>query len=73
MADRTAPSPTKSLAHCTNRRKRWANALPNVAKEWAQRTDARGLPGTRLVKAYMDELRKLPGADKEIARSWDRE
>ncbi|MBI2320020.1 MAG: TRAP transporter substrate-binding protein DctP [Betaproteobacteria bacterium] len=54
-------------------RKRWASAMPNVAKEWAQRTDARGLPGTRLVKAYMDELRKIPGADKEIARHWDRE
>ncbi len=54
-------------------RKRWASAMPNVAKEWAQRTDARGLPGTRLIKAYMDELRKIPGADKEIARNWDRE
>lgn len=54
-------------------RKRWAGAMPNVAKEWAQRTDARGLPGTRLVKAYMDEIRKIPGADTEIARHWDRE
>lgn len=54
-------------------RKRWAFALPNVAKEWAQRMDAQGLPGTRLVKAYMDELRKLTGAGNELVRHWDRE
>ena len=54
-------------------RKRWAYNLPNIAKEWAARLDKRGQPGTKLLKAYMDELRALPGANKDIVRHWDRE
>ena len=54
-------------------RKRWAYRLPNIAKEWAGRLDKRGQPGTKLLTAYMDELRALPGAKKDIVRHWDRE
>lgn len=54
-------------------RKRWAFNLPNIAKEWAERLDERGEPGTKLLKAYMDELRALPEGSKEIVRHWDRE
>lgn len=56
-----------------NERKRWAMNLPNIAKEWAKRQDKRGLPGTKLLKAYMDEVRALPNAKNDIVRHWDRE
>lgn len=54
-------------------RRRWAFQLPNIAKEWAARVDKRGLPGTKLLNAYMAELRKLPNAKKDMVRQWDKE
>lgn len=50
-------------------RAKWANAMPNIAKEWAARQDKRGLPGTKLLKAYMDEVR---AANLKIVRHWDK-
>ena len=50
--------------------KRWANQLPNLAKEWADRMEKRGLPGRKVVNAFMDEARAL---NVPIARQWDRE
>ena len=50
-------------------RKKWAATMPNIAREWAQRLDKRGLPGTGLMKAYMNELR---ARKIEVARHWDR-
>lgn len=50
-------------------RLRWARTMPNIAKEWAARLDKKGLPGTALLKAYMDEMR---AAKQPIARDWDR-
>jgi len=46
----------------------WARGMPNIAKEWAARLDKKGLPGTALLKAYMDEMR---AAKQPIARQWD--
>lgn len=54
-------------------RKRWAMALPNIAQEWADRTDKKGLPGNTLFKAYMEELRALPNAKTDMVRQWDKE
>ena len=51
-------------------RKRWAMRLPNLAKEWADRLEKRGLPGRKVVKAFMDEARAMKVS---IARHWDRE
>ena len=51
-------------------REKWAAAMPNIAKEWAERLDSRGQPGTKLMKAYMDELR---ARKIEISRHWDKE
>jgi TRAP-type C4-dicarboxylate transport system substrate-binding protein len=48
---------------------KWANAMPNIAKEWAERADKDGLPGTKVLAAYMDELRKQ-GA--KPVRDWDK-
>ena len=51
-------------------RKRWAMRLPNLAKEWADRLEKRGLPGHKVVKTFMDEARAM---NVSIARHWDRE
>jgi TRAP-type C4-dicarboxylate transport system substrate-binding protein len=48
---------------------KWANAMPNIAKEWAERLDKDGLPGTKALQVYMDELRK--GGAKPV-RDWDK-
>lgn len=49
-------------------RERWAAALPNIAKEWAENADAQGLPGTDVLKAYMEVMR---ANDQPISRNWD--
>ncbi len=49
---------------------KWAKAMPNIAKEWAERTDKAGLPGSKALQMYMTELRNL-GA--KPARDWDKE
>jgi TRAP-type C4-dicarboxylate transport system substrate-binding protein len=48
---------------------KWANAMPNIAKEWAERTDKEGLPGSKALAAYMAELRK---AGAKPIRDWDK-
>ena len=45
----------------------YAAALPNTAREWAEGLDARGLPGTEVLTAYM-ELSKEAGIT--FARDW---
>jgi TRAP-type C4-dicarboxylate transport system substrate-binding protein len=51
-------------------RKRWAARLPNIPKQWAERMDSQGLPGTKIVRIYMDEARKR---GVQFVRDWDRE
>ena len=48
----------------------WAKAMPNIAKEWAARAEAKGFAGNKVLKAYMDKLRanKVP-----LVRQWDKE
>ncbi len=48
---------------------KWANAMPNIAKEWADRADKDGLPATKVLGAYMDELRK---SGAKPVRDWDK-
>jgi TRAP-type C4-dicarboxylate transport system substrate-binding protein len=51
-------------------RKRWAMLLPNLPKAWADSAEKRGLPGRKLLAAYMDQLR----AHKvDTLRDWDKE
>lgn len=47
-----------------------ANAIPNIAKQWAATIDEKGLPGTKLLSTYMQIWR-----DRGIqhARAWDKE
>lgn len=47
----------------------WAKAMPNIAKEWAEKLDKQGLPGSKVLAAYMDELR---AAGAKPVRDWDK-
>jgi TRAP-type C4-dicarboxylate transport system substrate-binding protein len=48
---------------------KWASAMPNIAKEWAERLDKQGLPGSKALAAYMAEVRK---AGVSPVRDWDK-
>jgi TRAP-type C4-dicarboxylate transport system substrate-binding protein len=51
-------------------RRAWAMAMPNVAQNWAKRQDAAGLPGSKMLAAWMDYMREK---NQPIVRNWDRE
>ncbi|MBU2549285.1 MAG: C4-dicarboxylate TRAP transporter substrate-binding protein [Proteobacteria bacterium] len=48
-------------------RRRWAESLPNVAEMKAREADAKGLPGTKLIKRYI-ELQEEAGY--RFPRAW---
>jgi TRAP-type C4-dicarboxylate transport system substrate-binding protein len=48
---------------------KWANAMPNIAKEWAATMEKQGLPGNKALAAYMNEIRK---AGAKPVRDWDK-
>ncbi|MEX2126706.1 MAG: C4-dicarboxylate TRAP transporter substrate-binding protein [Xanthobacteraceae bacterium] len=48
---------------------KWANAMPNVGKEWAAGLEKQGLPANKALSMYMDGLRK--GGAKPV-RDWDK-
>jgi TRAP-type C4-dicarboxylate transport system substrate-binding protein len=48
-------------------RKGWADAMPNIAAEWAKNLDDKGEPGTDMLKAYMGKLSK---AGHDPLRDW---
>ena len=49
-------------------RHRWAYAMPNIAKEWAVRQDKKGLPGSKLLTAYLGELKAMK---TKMIRNWE--
>ncbi len=51
-------------------RKKWAMAMPNVAKEWASAVDKQGLPGTKILTVFMNEMRN---SGETVLRDWDKE
>lgn len=51
-------------------RKRWADAMPNIAKEWAASMEKQGIPGNQALSALMDEARK---AGIKPVRDWDKQ
>lgn len=51
-------------------RQTWAASLPNMAKEWAEDLEERGLPGRQILRDYMDIMR---AHNQPIVRHWDRE
>ncbi len=48
-------------------REAWANAMPNIAAEWAAGLDAKGEPGSEMLRAY---LAKLEAAGYTGVRDW---
>ncbi len=38
-------------------RQRWVDGLPDLASEWVESVEARGLPGRAFLEAYMKGLR----------------
>ncbi len=60
----------KFAALSAKERLRWANTLPNIATQWAKRQDAKGLPGSAVLAAYMSELRAV---NAPMLRQWDKE
>lgn len=46
----------------------WAAELPNIAQEWAENLEAKGIPGKAILHDYMEAMR---AADQPIARQWD--
>jgi TRAP-type C4-dicarboxylate transport system substrate-binding protein len=50
-------------------RKRWAGLMPNIAQDWAERQEKRGLPGREVLNAFLGELR---ARNIQIAREWDK-
>ena len=51
-------------------RDHWAKIMPNIAKSWAAGLDKKGLPGTEVLRYYMDTMRRN---GQKISRHWDRE
>ncbi len=51
-------------------RANWAKGMDNVAKKWAAELDGKGQPGSKVLSAYMDAMRK-DGA--KPVRNWDQE
>ncbi len=49
-------------------RRRWAQALPNLARTWAEAAEKRGQPGKQIMKEYMSAMR---AAGAKPARDWD--
>jgi hypothetical protein len=44
--------------------------LPNIAREWADDMEERGMPGHDILRDYMDIMR---ANDQPIMRHWDSE
>ncbi len=51
-------------------RQKWADSMPNVAKDWVDSLEKKGLPGRAVMKSYMDTMR---ANNQPILRQWDRE
>lgn len=50
-------------------RRKWANTMPNIAKNWVQNNEKRGLPAAKVLSAYMKKLRDN---NVQLVRDWDR-
>ena len=51
-------------------KQRWIEGLPNIAARWVEDTEARGIPAGRVLRIYMDAIRRRGG---EPLRNWDLE
>jgi TRAP-type C4-dicarboxylate transport system substrate-binding protein len=49
---------------------KWLNGLPNIAQEWAEATERRGIPAREVLGVYMNAVRARGGRP---LRDWDQE
>lgn len=49
-------------------RRKWAENMPNLAKEWVDANEAKGIPAKTVMKAFMDGVR---AAGETPLRAWD--
>lgn len=50
-------------------RRKWAASMPNIAKEWVDANEAKGIPAKAVMQAFMDGVRA--GGDTPL-RDWDK-
>jgi len=51
----------------SDQRQAWANAMPNIAAEWAEELEAKGVPANKMLRAY---IAKLKAAGQNPTRDW---
>lgn len=61
------PDPSRVRSLTPEERQTWAMGLPDLAGAWAAAVDARGLPGTEVLNAYMAYMRDHGAV---LARDW---
>ncbi len=47
----------------------WAKNMPNIAQDWAERLEEKGIPGKQILVDYMSELKS---AGEKPLRDWDK-
>lgn len=62
-----AGDPSKTTVLSEAEKKRWADALPDVAGIWAKNADAQGLAGTEVLNAYVAAIK---AAGVALPRDW---
>jgi TRAP-type C4-dicarboxylate transport system substrate-binding protein len=51
-------------------RARWVKLMPDLARDWVKRNEAKGLPARQVLSAFMEGIREAGG---KPARDWDKE
>lgn len=62
--------PVKITPMSQEDRTAWVNAMPNIAKEWAEGLEAKGVPAKDFLKSYLDGIR---ARGETPVRNWDEE
>src|SRR6185369_3921203 len=50
-------------------RRKWATTMPNIAKNWVETNEKKGLPAKKVLDAYMKKLRDN---NVQLVRDWDK-
>ena len=66
-ADQNPPVQVFELSDA--QRQAWIDGMPDLADQWVERNEERGLPAEELLSTYMDAMRER---GFEPARAWDR-
>lgn len=67
-ADQSTPVQISALSE--EDRQAWIDGMPDLANQWVERNENRGLPARQLLETYMDAMRER---GHEPERAWDQE